>query len=155
MIAQKELKSLVEMVLEDHSLFLVEAHIGTGSRPKITIILDGDDGVMIDQCASVSRKLGGLLEEAEIGESPYQLEVSSPGIGQKLSEPRQFRKHVGRDVEILMKDSSSSDGKLTQLADEALTLEHFKEVHKGKFKSTGTTQIALEDIDYLKVKAVF
>jgi ribosome maturation factor RimP len=50
------------------------------SNGKLIILLDGDNGIGIDECAQVSRHVGFHLEEENVIETAYNLEVSSPGI---------------------------------------------------------------------------
>ena len=89
-----------ESLLENEALFLVEVKISEGKSSKITVILDGDNGVSIGECSSLSRKLGNVLEEKGEPESAFILEVTSPGIDSPLKHDRQYTKNIGRTVKV-------------------------------------------------------
>lgn len=70
-------------------------------RRDIRITIDRDDGTSLDDLADVSRALDPVLEEADLlGEMPYDLEVTTPGIGRPLTLPRHWRRNQGRKVRI-------------------------------------------------------
>ena len=101
------------------NIFLLEIQISKTRTPKIVVIIDGDNGVGIADCANVSRKLGAYFEEEspfgkdENGEDKaYNLEVSSPGIDYGLHIFRQYPQHVGRTLEFELKDETKKVGKL-------------------------------------------
>lgn len=155
MIDQQKLAQIAQQALSDASIYLVEASIGKGPKPKVSIIVDAEDGVTIDQCAAISRQVAAVLEEDTEVDEAFLLEVSSPGVDYKLRAPGMFRKHIGREVLVTLQDQSSQQGQLQALAETHLVLEQFKEVHKGQFKSTGNIEIPFEDIDYLQVQVTF
>ncbi len=70
-----------------------------GRRRLLRIVVDADGGVSLDDIAEVSRELSAELDaSAAMGEAPYTLEVSSPGVDRPLTEPRHWRRAVGRLV---------------------------------------------------------
>src|SRR5690606_13292675 len=92
---------------------------------------DGDQGISIQDCAAISRYVGFQLEESDAISHAYRLEVSSPGIDRPLSMVRQYRKNVGRTVQVSMPDGVTKAGKLLEVADDAIVIvETIKE--KGK-----------------------
>ena len=105
-------------------LFLVDVLVG-GSKAvsKITVLLDGDHGVGIDACARISRQLGHALEEANVLEMAYTLEVSSPGLDLPLQSPRQYAKNVGRRVRVVLADGTEQSGTLTEVSEGGIRLE--------------------------------
>lgn len=72
-----------------------------GRRRLVRVVVDGDGGVPLDGVAEVSRAVVAVLDadEALLGSSPYVLEVTSPGVDRPLSEPRHWRRAVGRLVQ--------------------------------------------------------
>ncbi|WP_291722805.1 ribosome maturation factor RimP [Bernardetia sp.] len=119
--ATQEGSQMAEYALSQH-IFLLETQISKTRTPKIVVIIDGDNGVGIADCANVSRKLGAYFEEEspfgkdENGEDKaYNLEVTSPGIDYGLHIFRQYPQHVGRTLEFELKDGTKKLGKLQSI----------------------------------------
>ena len=107
----------------DSSFFLTDLKISEGKVSRILVVVDGDQGISIDDCASLSRSLGKFLDESNLmGESPFHLEVSSPGIDSPLTHRRQYSKNEGREVKVTTEDGSLYKGKLLLVQEEELTL---------------------------------
>ena len=82
---EKTLAGVVQQHLPDKKYFVTEIVAkSAGPKTKISIFLDGDDGIDIDTCATVSRQVGRELEEMELLNHPYTLMVSSPGLDRPL-----------------------------------------------------------------------
>jgi ribosome maturation factor RimP len=80
-----------------------------GRRRLLRVIVDSDHGVSLDDAAAVSRDLSAALDQAAVmGDFPYTLEVSSPGVDRPLTEHRHWRRAVGRLVTVAVTDSGSS-----------------------------------------------
>lgn len=136
------------------NIFLLETQISKTRTPKIVVIIDGDNGVGIADCANVSRKLGAYFEEEspfgkdENGEDkPYNLEVSSPGIDYGLHIFRQYPQHVGRTLEFELKDGSKKLGKLQSIEEKEIEGEI-----KKVFQITEEYQVAEGKKGKLKTK---
>jgi ribosome maturation factor RimP len=74
-----------------------------GKRTVVRVVVDADTGVSLDEVAAVSRAVTEVLDarDAELfGETPYVLEVTSPGVDRPLTEPRHWRRAIGRLVEV-------------------------------------------------------
>jgi len=99
---EKELGELVA----DEGLDLVATEV-TGSGPKTVfrLIVDGSDGVTVDQCASISRQASAILDVSGPIQHAYTLEVSSPGLDRKLYGREDYERFVGRRVKIRMEPS--------------------------------------------------
>jgi ribosome maturation factor RimP len=133
----EELKKRIEEVvlaeMEGTDLFLVDIVIKDGARPKITVLADGDQGITIDQCSQISRRVAYVLEEEDLITTAYILDVSSPGLDHPLKLKRQYEKNIGRDVKLIMHDGHEKTGKLLEVAeDNILISEEKKEKEKGK-----------------------
>ena len=80
-----------------------------GRRRLLRVVVDSDRGVSLDDAATVSRKLSAALDTvAVMGDFPYTLEVSSPGVDRPLTERRHWRRAVGRLVRVTVADSAGS-----------------------------------------------
>jgi len=147
MSLQEEIRKVVEEVLAGTSFFIVDITVtGQHARPKIAISLDGDEGIGIDDCARISRQVGNHIEVQDLVSLAYTLEVSSPGLDQPLRLPRQYRRHVGRNLKVHLRDGSIKTGKLEAANDGSIALA---EAVKGKKKGEvpPVTTIPLEDIE--------
>ncbi|WP_051360181.1 ribosome maturation factor RimP [Adhaeribacter aquaticus] len=144
---EENIRQLLTGTIPENDLFIVGVHVSDSAvKQKVTIILDGDNGVSIDQCAIVSRRLSKRIAEAYGEEIPYTLEVTSPGADQPLLYPRQYKRHVGRRLKVTLKDGSEKTGKLEEVTSAGLTLlEETKE--KGKKITITPAQLAFEEID--------
>lgn len=150
---EKRVTELVEEKLaEKPGVFLVSVKMH--SNGKLIILIDGDNGLGVGDCADVSRHVGYHLEEENAIEDAYNLEVSSPGIDTPLSLPRQYAKNVGRQVAIKCTDGSKREGKLVGItADTVIIEEKIKE--KGKKAELVENAIPTESIAETKVLISF
>ncbi|GAA4350708.1 hypothetical protein GCM10023185_08730 [Hymenobacter saemangeumensis] len=127
---------LLEMLhdaIGENELFLVGLTVSDSVMPKITVILDGPNGLGINECALISRRLNRRIEEHYGEEAVYSLEVTSPGADQPLSDPRQYPRHVGRTLALKLQDGTEKSGTLTAATPEGVEIE---EVIKSKTKKT-------------------
>jgi ribosome maturation factor RimP len=133
-------------------LFLIEVKIAPGN--KVTVLLDGDKGITIDNCTAINKALYKFIEETALfGNSNFSLEVSSFGVDRPLQLIRQYKKNVGRTLEIVLKDGSRLEGKLTEVSDEEITIE--EKSGKGNKATTKTTTISLNQIKHATVLITF
>jgi ribosome maturation factor RimP len=150
---EKRVRQLVEEKIADKpNLFIVD--IKMHSNGKLIVLIDGDNGLGIDDCVQVSRHVGFHLEEENVIETAYNLEVSSPGIDFPLSSPRQYAKNVGRTLAIKMADGTKREGVLSGLTEDAIIVEE-KIKEKGKKAETVESVIPIDKITETKVLISF
>ena len=152
---EKRVTQLVEEKISAEGrtdLFLVSVKMH--SNGKLVILVDGDKGIGIADCAAISRHVGFHLEEENVIENAYNLEVSSPGIDAPLALPRQYTKNVGRQVGIKMTDGSKKEGKLTGITEDVVVIEETKK-EKGKKAETIESTVPLAEITETKVLISF
>ncbi|MBV9095864.1 MAG: ribosome maturation factor RimP [Streptosporangiaceae bacterium] len=95
-----------------------------GRRRLLRVVVDSDRGVSLDDAAAVSRKLSAALDaSAVLGDFPYTLEVSSPGVDRPLTDPRHWRRAVGRLVQVTVADAGPVSGRIVSADAEAVTLD--------------------------------
>ena len=138
---------MVQKLIEDvEDMFLVSVRI----KPinNIKVFLDSDIGVNIDKCAKINRAMYKIIEEqAWYPEGNFSLEVSSPGVDEPLLLPRQYKKNIGRNVEVTFPDDTLLQGKMIDANDEGIVMEitegknkkavvHIKEVAYNGMKQT-------------------
>jgi ribosome maturation factor RimP len=157
---QERLENMVNAMLEDNAdYFLVDLKVTPGNNIKI--ILDADSGVTIEKCVNYNRSLYKQIEAAGIfPEGEFGLEVSSAGVDEPLKLDRQYKKNIGRLVEVVLKDGLRREGKLTGVTETGLVVEETKgsqPVAKptGKKKEVIVHNIPFTDIKTTKVQVVF
>jgi len=138
--------------LQRPDLFIVDVKFY--SNGKLVVLLDGDKGIGIEDCVAVSRYVGFKLEEENVIETAYNLEVSSPGVDLPLTQLRQYTKNIGRDLGIKMADGAKREGKLTALTEDAIVIEE-KIKEKGKKAAVMESVIPIDQITETKVLISF
>ena len=123
-ITKEAVYQFIENKIGDADLFLVDVLVTPDKRILVEIDID-DGGISIDTCAALSRYISAEFE-AEIGD--YELEVASAGIGQPFKILRQYEKHTGKEVEVLMKNGIKQTGILQEVTPEKFTLQITKKV---------------------------
>jgi ribosome maturation factor RimP len=147
MVFNKEnISKLLEGVLPDKDLFIVNVNVSESAvKQKVTVVADGDNGISIDQCALISRRLGKRIEEAYGEDISYTLEVTSPGADQPLLYPRQYKRHIGRKLKVSLQDGTEKSGALEEVTETGITLLEEKK-EKGKKASITPVQLGFGEI---------
>ena len=114
-----KVKQLVDEHLKDTHLFLQEVKESPG---RLEVVIDGDAGVNINECAEISRMLHKAMEEQGIDMSNQIVDVSSPGIDIPLRNTREFKKNVGRNLAIRMYEGRKIQGTLVMASDEGVLI---------------------------------
>ncbi len=159
MAFKEQIEAFLEPLLENGKYFIVDIQFKPvrGSQ-KVLILLDSDEGITIQECADISRQLGNDLEAAEVVDTAYTLEVSSPGLDQSLRLPRQFRKNVGRDLKVTLTSGEILTGTLVEAKEDSIVLQ--LPPPKKKKKATEPEpdlrpEIALENVAKALVQVSF
>ncbi|TDC52047.1 ribosome maturation factor RimP [Actinomadura sp. KC345] len=106
-----------------------------GRRRLVKIVVDADGGVGLDDIARLSEAASGLLDGSDVlGTSPYVLEVTSPGVDRPLTEPRHWRRAVGRLVVAPLTEGGQIEGRVVAADDEAVEIDV---VQKNRSKGAG------------------
>ena len=124
MALKDQISELVTPAVSDQGFYLEDVHVATpGSHRIVTCIVDGDASLNLDQVTTVSRVISELLDEAVfMGETPFTLEVTSPGVDRPLTEPRHFAKNVDRLLKIIKLDGREVTGRILSNTDHDVTL---------------------------------
>ena len=148
---KEQVEQLVKAALDENStLFLIDLSIGGDNT--IRILLDGDEGVTLQACMEVSRKVEHNLDREE---NDFSLEVSSCGVGSPLTLPRQFKKNVDRKLEVVDSEDKLVQGTLITVTEDSFTLEwkarEPKPIGKGKVTVTKTREFKYGSFKNAKV----
>ena len=146
MAFKERVKELLEEGLSEHSsLFLIDFSISADY--KISVVIDGDEGVILQDCIDVSRSVENNLDREE---QDFSLEVASAGATSPLKLPRQYRKNIGRNLEVTL-ETEVMEAKLIDADDDKISLEwkvrEPKKIGKGK-----ETVVKTAEIPYTSIK---
>ena len=126
----EDIKHITEPILARHGLFLVDLKISKDN--VIEIFTDAQEGVNIQTCITVSREIEAHLNRDE---EDFELTVSSAGIGYPFKVDGQYRKNLGKTVEVKLKDNTKLCGLLKAFDAENVTIEYEEKVTvEGKKK---------------------
>lgn len=145
---------LLQNVLEENpSLFLIDLSITENNH--IRVVIDGDEGVKVEDCIAVSR---GIEHNLDREEEDFSLEVLSAGVSEPLKQGRQYKKNLGRKLHLKTK-TETLEGKLTAVGEDNVTLEwkarEPKPVGKGKVTVEKKAVVPYQNIVEAKVMVTF
>ena len=152
-----DLKTRIEHILadklEESDSFVTK--ITVSPNYLIRVFIDGDKGITIGRCSEISKYLERELEENGWVPEKYTLEVSSPGVAEPLVLRRQYPQHVGRQLEVALKDGSTVKGRLVAIADDSIGIEKRLNKKKSKEQAPELVDLKFEEIKTTKVKISF
>ena len=154
MMREKVAKLLESALEENKSLFLIDLTISEDNQ--IRVIIDGDNGVTVEDCIAVSRAIEHNLDREEYD---FSLEVMSAGVSEPLTLPRQFKKNIGRNLKVKTKNDEKMEDELTAANEENCTLiwsaREPKPVGKRKITVQKEATLPYKDIMEAKVMITF
>ena len=150
---QEKFESFINGIIEKWpEVFLIEVKITVGN--SISVLLDSDEGITIEKCTQVNRPLYKFIEEnGFFPDNNFSLEVSSPGIDRPLTDIRQYKKNIGRTVEVLLNDNSKIEGVLKDASGSGISLE--EKEGKGKKATIKISNILFDQIKHTIVQVTF
>lgn len=152
MIEKIRIIELAHQFLEGKKLFLTDVRVKAVNR--ISVMIDGDEPVGIDDCVSLSRFIEKNLDrEAE----DFELTVTSAGVDEPLKFTRQYKKNIGRTLAIDLNDNQHIEGKLTEAGEESITIERvvIEKINYKNVKKTDARTIPYGDIQKAVVMISF
>jgi ribosome maturation factor RimP len=138
-----------------HDCFTVEIELKPGN--KLNVFIDADSGIDFDKCRLASRYLESYIDaNGWLGEK-YTLEVSSPGLSRPLKFIRQYRKNIGRTLDVTLLDKNQHTGTLKAVEEDKITITHTAVERDGKKKKEieVETVIPVAEIEKALVKPAF
>lgn len=140
-LSSTRVRELAEPVVNEAGYDLEDVAVSkAGRRSVVRIVVDRDGGVDLDAVAEVSRAISARLDDADsFGEAPYVLEVTSPGVDRPLTEPRHWRRNVGRMVK-----TGEVQGRIREVTDDGVAIEVKGQIEEISFPDLGEGQIVLE-----------
>ncbi len=151
MALKDQVSELITPALQQAGYFLEDVNIvSPGQHRIVTVIVDGESALNLDQVTVASKLVSELMDEAPfMGETPFTLEVTSPGIDRPLTLPRHFAKNVTRLLKVTKSDGTVITGRIRSNTDADVTLEVVEK------KETKEVAVALTDIKRAVVEIEF
>ena len=144
---KEEISAAITPELSDLGFYLEDITItSAGRRSMITVIVDGDNHLSLDQVTVATKAIGEIVENIQsLGESAFTLEVTSPGLDRPLTKPRHWRKNIDRLVKIVLLDGREIKGRVKDVSDISTTVDDqvvkFSEIKRAtleiEFKQVG------------------
>ncbi|MDY4789387.1 MAG: ribosome assembly cofactor RimP [Bacteroidales bacterium] len=148
MIDKEKVQSVVNQELEGTDLFLVDLKIGKDN--KISVFIDGDNGVTIQNCIDLSRKIESNFDR-EVED--FELSVFSSGVGEPLKLNRQYKKNIGRNIEVITNEEGEKIvGELLMVDEEKIVV---KVQPKKKKDPIVEKEILIDNIKESKIIILF
>ncbi len=151
MAIKDQISELITPALQQAGYFLEDVNIVShGNHRIVTVIVDGETALNLDQVTVASKLVSELMDEAPfMGETPFTLEVTSPGIDRPLTLPRHFAKNVTRLLKVTQNDGAVITGRITSNTENDVTLS------VAEKKETKEVVVALADIKRAVVEIEF
>ena len=144
---KEEISAAITPTIEGLGFYLEDLNItSAGKRSMLTVIVDGDTHLNLDQVTSVTKAIGEIVENIQsLGESAFTLEVTSPGLDRPLTKPRHWRKNIDRLVKIVLLDGKEIKGRVKDVSEISTTVDDqvvkFSEIKRAtleiEFKQVG------------------
>jgi len=125
---EQKTEAILLPIVEEYGFELVDVeYVKEGGTWYLRSYIDKPGGISIDDCEAVSRRLSDILDEKDYIEDSYIMEVSSPGLGRPLKKERDFKRSLGKEVEVrtyrMIERQKEFTGILKDYDDDTVTLE--------------------------------
>jgi ribosome maturation factor RimP len=144
---KEDISAAVTPALSALGFYLEDVTItSAGRRSMLTIIVDGDTHLSLDQVTSATKAISEIFESLQsLGDTPFTLEVTSPGLDRPLTKPRHWRKNIDRLVKVVLLDGKEIKGRIKAASEDSATVDqseiNFTEIKRAslevEFKQVG------------------
>jgi len=144
---KEEIIAVITPALSALGFYLEDVTItSAGRRSMLTIIVDGDTHLSLDQVTSATKAISEIVESLQsLGDTPFTLEVTSPGLDRPLTKPRHWRKNIDRLVKVVLLDGKEIKGRIKAASEDSATVDqseiNFTEIKRAslevEFKQVG------------------
>lgn len=145
-VDERRLAGVIRPVVSAAGMDLESARVTVaGRRRLLRVVVDSDHGVSLDDAAEVSREVSATLDATDVmGDVPYTLEVSSPGVDRPLTEPRHWRRAAGRLVRVTTGAAGSVRGRVVAADADGVTLDVDGSARRFAYGDLGAGAVQLE-----------
>jgi len=122
---KEEISAAITPALSDLGFYLEDITItSAGRRSMLTVIVDGDTHLSLDQVTVATKAVSEIVENIQsLGQAPFTLEVTSPGLDRPLTKPRHWRKNIDRLVKIVLLDGKEVKGRVKDATEISATVD--------------------------------
>jgi ribosome maturation factor RimP len=122
---KEDISAAITPALEALGFYLEDVTIiSAGRRSMLTIIVDGDTHLSLDQVTSATKAIGEIVESVQsLGETPFTLEVTSPGLDRPLTKVRHWQKNINRLVKVVLLEGSEIKGRIKDVNEVSATVD--------------------------------
>ena len=122
---KEEISAAITPALSDLGFYLEDITItSAGRRSMLTVIVDGDTHLSLDQVTVATKAISEIVENIQsLGQAPFTLEVTSPGLDRPLTKPRHWRKNIDRLVNIVLLDGKEIKGRVKDATEISATVD--------------------------------
>ena len=122
---KEDISAAITPALEALGFYLEDVTIiSAGRRSMLTVIVDGDTHLSLDQVTSATKAIGEIVESVQsLGETPFTLEVTSPGLDRPLTKVRHWQKNINRLVKVVLLDGTEIKGRIKDVNEVSATVD--------------------------------
>jgi ribosome maturation factor RimP len=122
---KEDISAAITPALEALGFYLEDVTIiSAGRRSMLTVIVDGDIHLSLDQVTSATKAIGEIVESVQsLGETPFTLEVTSPGLDRPLTKVRHWQKNINRLVKVVLLDGLEIKGRIKDVNEVSATVD--------------------------------
>ena len=122
---KEDISAAITPALEALGFYLEDVTIiSAGRRSMLTVIVDSDTHLSLDQVTSATKAIGEIVESVQsLGETPFTLEVTSPGLDRPLTKVRHWQKNINRLVKVVLLDGSEIKGRIKDVNEVSATVD--------------------------------
>ena len=122
---KEDISAAITPALETLGFYLEDVTIiSAGRRSMLTVIVDGDTHLSLDQVTSATKAIGEIVESVQsLGETPFTLEVTSPGLDRPLTKVRHWQKNINRLIKVVLLDGSEIKGRIKDVNEVSATVD--------------------------------
>ena len=146
-IIKENIVQISNVIAEKLNFFVIDINFRGDNRKKIIeVFVDAEKNIDADNLAEISREINSIIEEQDIIQQAYRLDVSTPGVDRPLKFLKQFPKHINRNFEVTYKTGNETNtitGKLLSVESEELTFLSDKKEVLIEFKNITTAKVII------------
>jgi ribosome maturation factor RimP len=135
---KEDISAAITPALEALGFYLEDVTItSAGRRSMLTVIVDGDTHLSLDQVTSATKAIGEIVESIQsLGETPFTLEVTSPGLDRPLTKVRHWQKNINRLVKVVLQDGSEVKGRINEVNEANSVVGEIKVIYSDIKRAT-------------------
>jgi ribosome maturation factor RimP len=122
---KEQVLAVITPAIESLGFYVEDITItSAGKRSMLTVIVDGDTHLSLDQVTVATKAISEIVENLPtLGNNPFTLEVTSPGLDRPLTKPRHWRKNQDRLIKIVLTDGKEIKGRIKDSTENAVTVD--------------------------------